>query len=376
MPFEIIREDITRVRADAIVNTANPLPVIGAGTDSAIHRAAGPKLLAARQRIGAIQTGCAVETRAFDLSAKYVLHTVSPEWIDGAHGEEMLLKRSYDAALMLADRLRCRSIAFPLLSAGSYGFPKDVALSVAIRAFTEFLLTHDMHILLVVFGEEPYTLARGLFGDLKSYVDANYVGAAEEAEYGGPYAKSVRERREAKEAAFSAQSRPVENRRAATPTQDAMFAEAERPSCPAQFRPTVKARKTADVHGKDDLESILKKAESSFSEHLLDLLNECGEKDSDVYRRAEISRQLFHKIISRKDYQPTKSTAIQLALGLRLDLAETQKLLRKAGYALTRSSKTDLVVQYFIEHGRYSIVEINTALFDCGLPILKTGAAN
>ena len=125
----------------------------------------------------------------------------------------------------------------------------------------------------------------------------------------------------------------------------------------------------------DDLETLLKETESTFSEHLLDLLKECGEKDSDVYRRAEISRQLFHKIISKKDYQPTKSTAIQLALGLRLNLAETQKLLEKAGYALTRSSKTDLVVQYFIEHGEYSIVAVNMALFDCGLPILKTGSA-
>ena len=124
------------------------------------------------------------------------------------------------------------------------------------------------------------------------------------------------------------------------------------------------------------LSSIFDNVESTFTEHLIDLLNECGEKDSDVYRRAEISRQLFHKIISRKDYQPTKSTAIQLALGLRLDLAGTQKLLHKAGYALSRSSKTDLVVQYFIEHGRYSIVEINTALFDCGLPLLKTGSTS
>ena len=126
----------------------------------------------------------------------------------------------------------------------------------------------------------------------------------------------------------------------------------------------------------NDLESVLKGTESTFSEYLLDLLNECGEKDSDVYRRAEISRQLFNKIINRKDYQPTKSTAIQLALGLRLDLNKTQKLLEKAGYALTRSSKTDLVVQYFIERGEYSIVVINTALFDCGLPLLKTGSAS
>lgn len=376
MPFEIIRDDITRVKADAIVNTANPAPVIGAGTDSAVHRAAGPNLLAVRQKIGAIPVGCAVETPAFDHPAKYVLHTVSPAWIDGAHGEEALLRKSYDAALTLADRLNCRSAAFPLLSAGSYGFPKDVALSVAIRAFTDFLLTHDMQILLVVFGEEPYTLARGLFGDLRSYVDANYVETAEKNEYNGSYAKNARRRREARKAVPAEQFRPIENRTASSSGRK--HAETEATFDAAIFMPTAHAMPapTAAAPEKtDDLESILRKAENSFSEHLIDLLNERGEKDSDVYRRAEISRQLFHKIISKKDYQPTKSTAIQLALGLKLNLAETQKLLSKAGYALTRSSKTDLVVQYFIEHGKYSIVEINMALFDCGLPLLKTGVA-
>lgn len=376
MPFEIIRDDITRVKADAIVNTANPAPVIGAGTDSAIHEAAGPKLLRARQKIGAIPVGSAVETRAFDLPAKYVLHTVSPAWIDGEHGEETQLRQAYDAALALADRLRCRSVAFPLLSAGSYGFPKEAALSVAIRAFTEFLLTHDMEIRLVVFGSDAYSLARGLFGDLKAYINDHYVDNAIGREYGGPYAKSVRERREARRETLSVPLLPEEDRRAGMPMQDAMFRESEERFPAAQIRPTAKAPKAVAVHRTDDLDSVLKKAENTFSEHLLDLLNECGEKDSDVYRRAEISRQLFHKIISRKDYQPTKSTAIQLALGLRLDLAGTQKLLHKAGYALSRSSKTDLVVQYFIEHGRYSIVEINTALFDCGLPLLKTGSTS
>ena len=379
MPFEIIRDDITHVRADAIVNTANPRPVVGAGTDSAIHGAAGPELLSARERIGEIPVGSAVKTPAFDLPARYVLHTVSPAWIDGAHGEEVLLRQAYDAALTLADGLGCRSVAFPLLSSGSYGFPKDVALSVAIRAFTDFLLTHDLRIVLVVFGEDSCSLARGLFGDLKSFVDANYVEAAEKVEY-GDFTAGVSARRKARETAHTARFRPFENRKARHTAPDEMRSDAEtfaEPDAPLAERPLYPAQsgQVALPNKADDLESFLKKAESTFSEHLLDLLNECGEKDSDVYRRAEISRQLFHKIISRKDYQPTKSTAVQLALGLRLDLAETQKLLRKAGYALTRSSKADLVVQYFIEHGRYSIVEINTALFDCGLPLLKTGGA-
>lgn len=361
MPFEIIRDDITHVIADAIVNTANPNPVIGAGTDSAIHRAAGAGLLAAREKIGKIPVGSAAETPAFDLPAKYVLHTVSPAWVDGAHGEEALLRQSYDAALALTDRLGCRSVAFPLLSSGSYGFPKDRALSVAIGAFTEFLLTHDLRIILVVFGKDSYSLARGLFGDLRSFINAQYVKEAEKAEYGAPYAESIRHRR-TQDTAFAQQTHVFARPKAAR-------AEAEETFDAAPCMQAIGA-------GANGLEAILEKTESTFSEHLIDLLKECGEKDSDVYRRAEISRQLFNKIINKKDYQPNKSTVIQLALGLRLNLAETQKLLEKAGYALTRSSKADLVVQYFIERGEYSIVVINTALFDCGLPLLKTGSAS
>jgi len=361
MPFEIIRDDITRVKADAIVNTANPFPTVGAGTDSAIHRAAGPALLAAREKIGEIAVGTAVETPAFGLPAKYVLHTVSPAWTDGAHGEEALLKQSYDSALALADRLKCRSVAFPLLSSGSYGFPKDVAMSVAIRAFTGFLLTHDLRITLVVFGEDSYALARGLFGDLKTYIDDRYVGETEKAEYGAyPTANDHGRLRPPMRPGFAAKTALV---------PESLKAESIQPredACGAADEAAPSKR----------FSSLFDHAESTFTEHLLDLLKERGEKDSDVYRRAQISRQLFNRIINKKEYQPTKSTAIQLALGLRLNLAETQKLLHKAGYALTRSSKADLVVQYFIEHGEYSIVVINTALFDCGLPLLKTGGAS
>ena len=379
MPFEIIRDDITRVAADAIVNTANPNPVIGAGTESAIYRAAGAGLLPARTEVGKIPVGSSAETPAFDLPAKYVLHTVSPVWVDGAHGEEALLRQSYDAALALADRLGCRSVAFPLLSSGTYGFPKDRALSVAIGAFTEFLLTHDLRIILVIFSRDSYALARGLFGDLRSYIDDRYVGKAEEVEYGAPYASNVR-RRQMRQESFRQQYRPPQHPKAAETAYDgakpfvdfnAFEPEAMLMSDEAPCLNAIEAEAKPD-----DLDSILKGAESTFTEHLLDLLKECGEKDSDVYRRAEISRQLFNKIINKQNYQPTKSTAIQLALGLRLNLAETQKLLSKAGYALTRSSKTDLVVQYFIERGEYSIVVINTALFDCGLPLLKTGSVS
>lgn len=183
MAFQIIRNDITKVSADAIVNTANPEPVIGGGTDYAIHKAAGPELLEARKQIGNIYTGQSVATPAYQLSAKYVLHTVSPAWIDGKHHEEEDLRKAYDAALILAYELGCKSIAFPLMAAGTYGFPHDLALSVAIRAFTDFLLDHEMQIYLVLFNSKAFGIAGSIFDDLKSYIDDNYVSEKNEEEY-------------------------------------------------------------------------------------------------------------------------------------------------------------------------------------------------
>ena len=362
MGFEIVRSDITAIRADAIVNTANPEPVIGFGTDSAVHAAAGPKLLKARQKIGAIAVGESASTRAFDLPAKYVLHTVSPMWLDGQHGEPELLYRAYTNTLRLAKKLRCRSVAFPLLAAGSYGFPHEVALKTAIRAFTDFLLETDLCIILAVFDKAAFSLAGSLFDYLKSYIDDRCAEEKAKAEY----PQGLNDRRLAREAMLSGQARPCVN--ADTATFDAPIrAEAAKAAAP---------RRQAQAYHQIRLEDVLKETESSFSEHLLSLLKECGEKDSDVYRRAQISRQLFNKIVNKKDYQPTKSTAIQLALALRLDLDGTQKLLRKAGYSLTRSNKTDLVVQYFIERKEFNVLTINAALFDCGLPLLKTGSAS
>lgn len=352
MPFQIIRNDITKVKADAIVNTANPKPRIGRGTDSAIYAAAGEdKLLAERRKIGDIAPGHAVETPAFDLPANYILHTVSPSWIDGRHGEAELLRKAYDAALALTDRLQCQSVAFPLMAAGSYGFPRDLALSTAIGAFTDFLMDHDMTVYLVLFNGEAFDLASSLFTDLRSYIDDNYVAEKRQKEYGAE--RENRRRRESMAMPWADGSRDADT------SFDTAFLEPQAPVVG-----TMPSASLAD---------ILKQSESTFSEFLLDLLKERSGKDSEVYKRAEISKQLFSKILSNKNYQPTKSTAIQLAIGLQLDIVQTQKLLEKAGFALSRSSKADLVVQYYIERRVYSVTFINEALSDCGLPLLKTG---
>ena len=362
MAFTIVRNDITRMHADAIVNPANPDPIVGRGTDSAIHHAAGPELLRARQQLGAIAVGECRETPAFGLSARYVLHTVGPVWIDGRHGEAALLYRAYTAALTLAQKLHCRSVAMPLLSSGHYGFPPEQALSVAIRAFTDFLLANDMQLVLVVFDDTAFSLAGSLFDGVKSYVDEHYVSARIESEYGEDALCDQAPNRSEEASA------PLSDRRKATYGTASLTS--ARKAAPLQAPKGAASFAAAS----DDLNELLNTAESGFSEYLSDLLKESGEKDSAVYRRAQISRQLFHRIMTQKNYQPTKSTAIQLALALRLDLAGTQKLLSKAGYSLTRSSKTDLVVQYFIERKEYSIVAINAALYDCGLPLLKTGS--
>ena len=359
MPFQIIRNDITKVEADAIVNTANPEAAIGGGTDWAIHKAAGPELLEARKKIGDIDIGQSVATPAFQLSAKYVLHTVSPAWIDGNHHEEELLLKAYDAALQLADKLECKSVAFPLMAAGTYGFPHDLALSVAIRAFTDFLFDHEMQIYLVLFNAKAFGIAGSIFDDLKSYIDDNYVAERSEEEYlidAQSYANSPRRPSRREEYAKIIQS---ERRRARRETFDACLP-----------RPAPLEKPTAAA---SSLEDALKQHEKTFSEYLLDLLKERDGKDSEVYKRAEVSKQLFSKILNNPDYQPTKSTVIQLAIGLELDVPQAQKFLGRAGYALTRSSKADIVVEYCIRHKLHSVTFINEALYDCGLPLLKTG---
>ena len=273
----------------------------------------------------------------------------------------------------LADRLGCASVAFPLMAAGTYGFPHELALSVAIRAFTDFLLEHEIEIDLVLFNADAFGLAGSLFADVKSYVDENYVGARVEEEYCVDRVCSPAEHAPRKSAAFPKLPSIGQRRRRAR-----TFLEREEIGT-AREESYFGASTEAAPQGMplpspaSSLEEVLKQHEKTFSEYLLDLLRERSGKDSEVYKRAEVSKQLFSKILSNPDYQPTKSTAIQLAIGLELDVEQTQELLGRAGYALTRSSKTDLVVQYYISKKIYSVAFINEALYDCGLPLLKTG---
>ena len=344
MPFEIVRNDITKMAVDAIVNTANPRPVIGAGTDTAIHKAAGPELLRARQIVGSIEAGHAAITPAFNLNASYVIHTVGPVWLDGNHDEEMLLRSCYENSLSLAVQNGCQSVAFPLISTGNYGFPKDKALQIAISAFSSFLLENEMQIYLVVYDRTSFKLSEKLFQSVASYIDEYYVDS-HDFTYGtlDENRRRIRRRREMEICECTEALEEM-------PTVGA--AEELRPCAPMAATKAL------------TLEDALKAADIGFSEALLKLIDKTGKKDSEIYKKANISKQHFSKIRNNPDYKPTKPTAIALALALELDLEQTKELIGRAGYALSNSSKFDLIIQFFIQQKNYNVVEINVALYE------------
>ena len=345
MPFEIIRNDITNMRVDAIVNTANPKPIVGSGTDEMIHRKAGPLLLLARKMIGDIACGSAAVTPAYKLNAKYVIHTVGPVWQDGSNGEAETLRSCYDSALRLALEKRCESIAFPLISTGNYGFPKDKALQIAISAFSTFLREHEMQIYLVVFNRDAYKLSEKLFRSVASYIDENYVGICEQAAARDNYRHDSRRQ----EACFCEKAAPREKR-----------------------MPVPCAASISELPCAGDLNRFLKKKDIGFVEALLDLIEKSGHKNATIYKRANMSKQHFSKLINNPDMNPTKPTAIALALALELDLKQTKELIGRAGYTLTNSSVFDLIIQYYIEHRNYNIVEINITLYEFDQSLLSS----
>ncbi len=333
MPFEIVRNDITQMRVDAIVNTANPRPVIGSGVDAGIHRAAGPELLTAREKIGRIGVGEAAITPGFGLNAKFVIHTVGPVWRGGLLGERKLLRGCYEASLALAAENGCASIAFPLISTGNYGFPKDEALQIALDAIRGFLNDHEMLVSLVVFDRESFQLSRERYREVASFIDENYIQEQASRQF------SPRGNRDAVEE-FCA---PMECAEAAPP----------RESVPLPYGKP-----------KPSLADLLAQTDAGFSETLLKLIDKTGKKDSEIYTRANLSRQHFSKIRNNPHYQPTKPTAIALALALELNLDQTRDLIGRAGYALTGSSKFDVIIMYFIREKNYNLFDINAALFE------------
>ncbi len=370
MPFEIVRNDIVNMQVDAIVNTANPKPVIGYGCDAGIHKKAGPRLLEARKQIGFIDVGDVAVTPGFELDARYVFHAVGPVWRGGGHGEVQHLRRCYDRALELAREHRCESIAFPLLSAGNHGVPKPIALQTAINAFSSFLMEHDMQIYLVVFSKDAFVLSEKLFQSVDSYIDEHYILDKTLDEYGVEDKCAVRQTQQRqfwnalqhrKNLRYQEDLEAEEALR--TPERDSCYPV---PPAPQAAMPCA----SAVPREAPDLEHLLKKTDAGFSETLLKLIDKTGKKDSEIYKRANIDRKLFSKIRNNPGYKPTKTTALAFAIALELDLAETRDLIGRAGYALSHSSKFDIIVEFFIQQGSYDVFQLNEVLFYYDQPLI------
>lgn len=331
MPLHIVRNDITRMNVDAIVNAANSALAAGGGVCGSIHRAAGPSLERECAALGGCPTGSAKITSAGDLPCKYVIHAVGPQWLDGKHGERELLVSCYRTALELARDHGCESAAFPLISSGIYGYPKDQALKVAIGAISDFLFENDMTVYLVIFDKRTFQISSKLFSDIAAYIDDHY--AAEHTD-------------SRREQLLRDLSFPLKG------TADVF--RADMASTPYASIPTGKVK---------SLEEAMKHIDESFSEMLLRKIDQRGMKDSQCYKKANIDRKLFSKIRTGKHYKPSKPTVIAFAIALELDLAETRELLLKAGFALSPSSEFDIIIEFFISQRRYDIFEINEALF-------------
>ena len=313
MPLQIIRNDITRMRCDAIVNAANNTLLVGGGVDGAIHRAAGSGLLEECRALGGCETGEAKITGAYKLPCRYVIHTVGPVWHGGGFGEEKLLSSCYRNSLELAKQYDCETVCFPLISAGVYGYPKDEALRVAVNEISRFLLENEMTVSIVVYDKQSFQISKKLIADIREYIDERYI----QEHY--------------------------------VPRGNLIYSQCKAPG---------------------DLRDVVGSVDESFSEMLLRKIDEKGMTDAQCYKKANIDRKLFSKIRGNPQYKPSKPTAIAFAVALELPPEEAADLLLKAGYALSPSSKFDMIIEYFIRSRRYDILEINEALFEFDQPLL------
>lgn len=328
MPFTIVRQDITKMKVDAIVNAANTRLEMSGGVCSAIFTAAGASLLkAACDKLAPIKTGEAVITPGFELYAKYVIHAAGPVYRDGRHNEEQYLRSCYVNSLKRALENECESIAFPLISSGIYGYPKEEALRVAKKAIQEFLLENEMDVFLVVFDKEAFMVSRKLLGEVESYIDEHYAAGYQDM-------------------------RRVEQLLNLDPSESRI------------------SYTKADAVISSGIAGLIDNLDEPFSQTLLRLIEVKGKTDVWVYKRANIDRKLFSKIRTGRGYMPGKRTAIALAVALELTFNETEDLLERAGYALSGSQKFDVIVQYFIVNGKYDIYEINEVLFKYDQPLL------
>ena len=342
MPLKLIRQDITKLECDAIVNAANSTLLGGGGVDGAIHRAAGPALLEECRTLHGCNTGQAKITGGYKLPCKYVIHTVGPVWQGGGHSEEKLLRSCYKSSLLLARENGCESVAFPLISSGVYGYPKDKALKVAVDEITAFLLENEMLVYIVIYDKSAFRISEKLFNDIATFIDDKYVDEH--------FRFDFRNR-------ATGESTVLSDTAMLSLDDDELIGKTEiLPS----FSEAPRAVGSAPSASLDD---ALKQIDESFSEMLLRKIDEKGMTDAECYKKANIDRKLFSKIRSDLHYKPKKTTALAFAIALELSLDETKDMLMKAGYALSHSNKFDIIIEYFISNKNYNVFEINEALF-------------
>ena len=345
MPLDFIRGDITKLAVDAIVDAANNSLLGGGGVDGAIHRAAGSGLLEECRKLNGCETGHAKLTKGYKLPAKHVIHTVGPIWYGGNQNEPELLRSCYEECLKIAAENDFGSIAFPLISAGAYGYPKDEALRIAVDTCSEFLTEHDMEITIVIFDRASFDIGKKFY-DIQAFIDDNYVD-----ENG---LDNVR-----RGIFFGAAPEKKESRKAVPRLLSALGRDKRDLKSGSAFE---LPEECCDSIG-ETLDERLSVIDESFSEMLLKKIDERGMTDAECYKKANIDRKLFSKIRSNRDYHPKKNTAVAFAIALELDISETRELLMKAGFALSHSNRFDIIIEYFIERGDYRIYEINEALF-------------
>ena len=374
MPFKIVRNDITKMHVDAIVNTANEAPTYGTGVDTAVYHAAGEvELLQEREKIGWLKMGDVAITPGFKLPAKYIIHAVSPLYIDGNSNEESLLRGCYKKSLALAYEHRCESIAFPLISTGGFGYPKEEGMRIAVDEINAFLLKHKMLVYLVVFDTVATKLGLSLNPELEAYIDHNYVCDKREEEYGDRYFGSVAKGdpnydayRISRERVEKAVRRPKQDiDECCMRNEVVMESFAGALSCPIEGKDSydefINASDTA-------LKERMQHMSDTFQEYLLFLMENKGLKPAEVYKRAIITKQLFSKIKLNPNYHPDKATAMRLCVGAKLNIDETKDLLGRAGYALSPCDKRDIIFSFFIENHVHDMIEIDIALEEHGLP--------
>ena len=343
MPFTIIRNDITKLHVDAIVNAANTELQMGGGVCGAIFNAAGADMLQnACDSLAPIQTGEAVITQGFNLPAKYIVHTAGPVYRDGKQGEETLLRSCYTNSLELAAKYKCESVAFPLISSGIYGYPKADALRVATDAIRCFISEHDIEVSLVVFDKEAVVVSEELLGAVESYIDEHYVQA----------------RKTPRPEVLGAKRETLSD------------AEMMNLSMPMPVIAEMAYQPKMGVSAAAKLDVLVGNLDEPFSTTLLRLIDSTGKKDSEVYHRANIDRRLFSKIRNNMEYMPSKPTVLAFAIALELTVDQTRDLLERAGFALSNSRKFDVIVEYFIQSRKYDIFEINEVLFSYDQPLL------